>query len=72
MSATRTQIYLTEEQRVRVDQAAEALGVTMAELIRRAVDGYLGDEIDPSSALASTFGADPGATVPSRDSWQRG
>ena len=72
MSATRTQIYLTEEQRVRIDQAAEALGVTMAELIRRAVEGYLGDEMDPSSALASTFGADPGASVPSRDLWQRG
>lgn len=72
MSAIRTQIYLTEEQRVRVDLAAEALGVTMAELIRRAIDDYLGDEIDPSSALASTYGADPEASVPSRDSWQRG
>lgn len=71
MSATRTQIYLTEDQRARVDRAAEAEGVTMAEVIRRAVDEYLDDDTDPSTALASTFGADPAAEVPSRDGWRR-
>lgn len=72
MSATRTQIYLTVDQRARIDRAAEAEGVTMAELIRRALDEYLGDEPDPTSALAATFGADPDAQSPSRDHWRRG
>jgi predicted DNA-binding protein len=72
MSATRTQVYLTEEQRARIDRAAEAEGVTMAEVIRRAIDEYVVDDHDPAAALAATFGAAPSADVPSRDSWQRG
>jgi hypothetical protein len=72
MSATRTQIYLTEDQRTRIDRVAAAEGVTMAELIRRALDQYLGDDTDPSSALAATFGAEPTAAAPSRDTWRRG
>jgi predicted DNA-binding protein len=72
MSATRTQIYLTAEQRRRIDQAAAREGVTMAELIRRALNDYLGDDVDASTALAATFGAEPSASVPSRDGWQRG
>ena len=72
MSATRTQIYLTEEQRDRIDRAAGAEGVSMAELIRRAVEEYLGDDVDPTLALASTFGADTAAKAPSRDGWRRG
>lgn len=72
MSATRTQVYLTEEQRARIDRAAESQGVTMAEVIRRAIDEYVGDDQDPEAALAATFGAAPSADVPSRDSWQRG
>jgi hypothetical protein len=72
MSATRTQIYLTEDQRARIDRVAEAEGVTMAELIRRALDQYLGDDTDPSAALAATFGAAPAAEAPSRDTWRRG
>ena len=70
--SSRTQIYLTEEQRRRIDELAAAEGVTMAEIIRRAVDGYLDDQVDPEPALAATFGADPGASVPSRDDWDRG
>ncbi|MFP5578787.1 MAG: CopG family transcriptional regulator [Acidimicrobiia bacterium] len=72
MSATRTQVYLTEEQRARIDRAAEAEGVTMAEVIRRAIDEYLVHDHDPAAALAATFGAAPSADVPSRDGWQRG
>ena len=72
MSATRTQVYLTEDQRNRIDRAAEAEGVTMAEVIRRALDEYLVGEADPKTALASTFGADPAAEVPTRDGWRRG
>lgn len=44
----------------------------MAEVIRRAIDTYLGEETDPSMALAATFGAEPVAEVPSRDDWRRG
>jgi len=73
MSATRTQIYLTEEQRQRVDALAEAEGVTMAEIIRRALDAYLEDENpDPRPALAATYGADPTLVAPSRTEWERG
>ena len=71
MSATRTQIYFTDDQRDRIDRAAAACGITMAELVRRAVDDYL-DEIDPTHALTATFGAAPDAEVPSRDDWDRG
>ena len=69
MSATRTQVYLTEEQRRRIDAVAHADGVTMAEVIRRALDSYLKDESDASSALGATFGADPSAEAPDRNEW---
>ena len=72
MPATRTQIYLTEEQRRRIDEVAKARGVTMAEIVRRALDAYLAGEVDPSTVLAATFGAAPDASVPSRDEWDRG
>lgn len=72
MSSTRTQVYLTEEQRKRIDQLADAEGVAMAEIIRRALDEYLGDDVDPTPALAATFGADTSASTPSRDRWTRG
>ena len=73
MSATRTQVYLTEEQRDRIDAIVEAEGVTMAEVIRRALDTYLADEApNPAVALAATFGADREAAAPSRDEWDRG
>lgn len=70
---TRTQVYLTEEQRLRIDVLADAESVTMAEIIRRALDVYLEDENpDPGSALSATFGVAPDALVPSRDEWDRG
>lgn len=72
MSAIRTQIYLTPEQRDRIDRVAGAEGLTMAELIRRAIDEYLGEDADPTAALAATFGAAPDVDVPSRDGWRRG
>ena len=73
MSATRTQVYLTDDQRQRIDALAGAEGVTMAEIIRRAVESYLDDETpDPQPALAATFGAAADATSPSRDEWDRG
>jgi predicted transcriptional regulator len=70
--STRTQVYLTDAQRRRVDELAEAEGVPMAEIIRRAVDDYLNEQPDPRAALAATFGVAPEAEVPSRDEWDRG
>ena len=73
MSATRTQIYLTVEQRERIDQVVRTEGVTMAEVIRTALDRYLDQQPDePVAALSATFGADPAIAVPSRDEWDRG
>ena len=65
-------MYLTADQRRMVDDIAQAEGITMAEVIRRALDSYLDTEREPSAALAATFGADPDAGVPSRDDWDRG
>lgn len=71
MGATRTQVYLTDDQRRMIDELAQAEGVTLAEVVRRALDAYLGAERDAAAALASTFGADPEASMPSRDEWDR-
>jgi hypothetical protein len=66
-------VYLTDAQRKRIDSLAVAEGVTMAEIIRRALDLYLDDETpDPGPVLTATFGAAPDMTVPGRDEWARG
>ncbi|MGH7572877.1 MAG: CopG family transcriptional regulator [Gemmatimonadota bacterium] len=72
MGATRTQVYLTDDQRRMIDEIARVEGVTLAEVVRRALDAYLQAERDAGAALASTFGADPEASMPSRDEWDRG
>jgi predicted transcriptional regulator len=66
---TRTQIYLTDEQRNRIDDIAKRTNSSMAEVIRRAVDAYVDAEDD--DFLDATFGAAKGIalTVPSRDEW---
>lgn len=68
--AQRTQIYLSDEQRARIDAVAARTNVTMAEVVRRAVDAYVEVEDD----LAATFGAASGirTAVPSRDEWDHG
>ncbi len=65
-------MYLTVEQRQKIDRLARAQGVTMAEVIRRALDEYLADQSDPAAVLTATFGADPQLAVPARDEWDRG
>lgn len=70
--SNRTQIYLTDEQRRRIDELAHSEGLPMAEIIRRAVDGYLDDQANPEAALEATFGSAPDFSVPSRDEWVRG
>jgi len=73
MASRRTQIYLTLEQRRRLDERRRREKRTLAELVREAVDGYLADRsADAATALSSTFGALPELRVPSRDEWDRG
>jgi hypothetical protein len=73
MSSTRTQIYLTSDQRAGLDEVARREGRSLADVIREAVDAYLIDA-GPGAhqALDETFGALPGLEVPSRDEWDRG
>ncbi len=73
MPATRTQIYLTVDQRRRLDARGRHTGAPMARLIREAVDAYLADDIvDVEVALDDTFGTLPHLQLPSRDEWERG
>jgi len=72
MSATRTQVYLTEQQRRLIDEIVQSEGVSLAEVIRRALDVYLNTDRNPAPALAATFGADPKAHAPDRRGWDRG
>ncbi|MDW5598049.1 ribbon-helix-helix domain-containing protein [Conexibacter stalactiti] len=72
MAAVRTQIYLTTEQRERLDEVGRREGKPLAELVRAAVDDYLAHAApDAQSALDATFGAVPDLVVPSRDEWNR-
>src|SRR5262249_43494161 len=66
----RTQGYLTEEQPARMGEMAERRHMTMAEVVRRALDAYL----DLDDDVDATFGAAPGIRtgVPNRDEWARG
>ncbi len=58
MAALRTQIYLSAEQRARLDAIRESRGGSLAELIREAVDDYLGrEQLDQGTALERSFGS---------------
>lgn len=73
MSATRTQIYLTQEQREALDERSAREGRSLAELIREAVDAYLahGDARAVNEVLDRTYGACPDLDVDERESWNR-
>jgi predicted DNA-binding protein len=72
MAARRTQIYLTAEQRKRLDERRRRERRPLAELVREALDAYLADQsVDPATALNATFGALPKLEVPNRDEWER-
>ena len=70
--STRTQIYLTAEQRRALDERAAREGRTLAELIREAVDAFLSTGVNREEALDSTFGVFPDFEAPNRDEWDRG
>ena len=72
MPSTRTQIYLTEDQRRRLDVRGRRTGAPLARMIREAVDTYLADdEPDVRAALEDSFGSLPDLEVPSREEWDR-
>jgi hypothetical protein len=73
MPSIRTQIYLTDDQRRRLDARGRRTGSPMAGMIREAVDAYLADDRpDPQAALDETFGTLPDLELPERDEWDRG
>lgn len=73
MAATRTQIYLTREQRARLDEVTRREGTSLAEVVRQAVDVYLDrGGPDAGETFAKAFGSMPDLEVPSRDEWDRG
>lgn len=73
MVATRTQVYLTREQRQVLDERAAREGRTLADLIREAVDRYIatGSSSAVNRVAAHTFGALPDLQVPDRAGWDR-
>ena len=73
MPSTRTQIYLTDDQRRSLDARGRRTGAPLARMIREAVDAYLVDDRpDPDAALNEAFGAMPELELPSRDEWVDG
>ena len=73
MAATRTQIYLTRDQRERLDEVTRRQGKSLADVVRQAVDEYLARSVlDLQSALDASFGSMPDLEVPPRDEWDRG
>lgn len=70
MSATRTQVYLQPHQRQRLDEIARSRGLSLASVIREAVDLYIAKApVEPTTALERTFGAAPEVQAPERDHW---
>jgi hypothetical protein len=73
MSATRTQVYFTQQQRQALDELARREGKTLAEVVREAVDAYVAQTPgDPEAVLDQTFGSIPELQAPPRREWDRG
>ena len=72
MAATRTQIYLTADQRKKLDARRKRERKTLAAIVRDAIDAYLApSEAAYQKILDETFGSIPNLQVPSRDEWDR-
>ncbi len=81
MAATRTQVYLTEEQRRQIEELRSRDGRSLAEVIRAALDEYLDthgraaaekERTERQRVLDETFGIAPDFPYPDRDDWDRG
>ncbi len=72
MAAQRTQIYLTKEQRAKIDRIRRREGKSLAEVVRDAVDAYVDQrDADLAAVLDATFGTMPDLSIPPRDEWDR-
>jgi hypothetical protein len=81
MAATRTQVYLTEEQRQQIEELRARDGRTLAEVVRAALDDYLATHgraaaekglAERQRILEETFGSMPERPYPDRSDWNRG
>ena len=73
MSATRTQVCFTQEQRSRLDALAKREGKTLAAVVREAVEAHTAQtQPDVGTVLDEAFGAMPELEVPRRSEWDRG
>jgi Arc/MetJ-type ribon-helix-helix transcriptional regulator len=81
MAATRTQVYLTEDQRREIDELRASDGRTLAEVVRAALDEYLAthgpeamekERAETQRVLDETFGIAPDFPYPDRSDWDRG
>jgi predicted phage gp36 major capsid-like protein len=79
-TATRTQVYLTAEQRRQIEELRAADGRTLAEVLRAALDEYLATHgraakekwrAETQRVLDETFGSMPDLEYPPRDEWDR-
>lgn len=69
--ASRTQVYLTDEQRARIDELRRRERKSLAQVVRDALDAYLEQAAaDSGEALRATFGIAPGFAVPERREWE--
>jgi hypothetical protein len=80
MAATRTQVYLTEDQRREIEKLRASDGRTLAEVVRAALDEYLaahGPAAEEArrrktqQVLDETFGIAPDFKAPPREEWNR-
>lgn len=81
MAATRTQVYLTAEQRQQIEELRARDGRTLAEVIRAALDDYLATHgrqaadmelAERQRVFDETFGSMPDLQYPDRSDWDRG
>jgi Arc/MetJ-type ribon-helix-helix transcriptional regulator len=81
MAATRTQVYLTEDQRRQIEELRARDGRTLAEVVRAALDDYLATHgreaadrelAERQRILNETFGSMPDFPYPDRSDWDRG
>jgi hypothetical protein len=79
-AATRTQVYLTTEQRRQIDELRAGDGRTLAEVVRAALDEYLtthgsdaaeSERAETQRVLDETFGIAPDLPYPDRDEQDR-
>ena len=80
MAATRTQVYLTEDQRQQIEELRARDGRTLAEVVRAALDEYLATHGREAEAerrakrqrvLDETFGIAPDFPYPNREERDR-